>query len=247
MASVLYFFWISITVTIGLVWSIRRAHRSEFPLSLIFPITGWLLIVIPAGARLLHIFYEDPGYYMKNPFRVLDFWNGGFVYYGGLVAGLLFCWIFFTVKPRTRSFWETADFFTPVLCFGTGFGRVACFLQGCCYGKELYGFWSISNRHPTQLYQVVWEIFLLSLILFFDPIRKQLHTRRVTKILGQSSGALFLSWITLSAFGRFIIEFYRDDFRGSMLWGFSVSQIVALAIMSWGGLYLTLRLRASLK
>lgn len=219
MASLLYFFWISITVSLGLIWALKRAESRKFPLELAFEITGWLLIVMPISARLLHAVYEEPQFYLNSPIEFLKVWKGGFVYYGGLLGGLLFSILFFKYKNRERSFWQTADFLTPVLCFGTGFGRIACFIQGCCYGTEWNGIFSIAGRHPTQLYMFFWEAILLAIVLKLE--KRQL----------KFSGSLFLFWISASALGRFFVEFYRGDFRGQFYWGLSVSQHVALILI----------------
>lgn len=188
-------------------------------MNLYFQVTGLLLILIPLGARLFHVLYEEPGYYSEQPLRVLEFWQGGFVYYGGLLLSLFGIILFFGVKKRERTFWQTADFLTPYLILGTGLGRVACFVQGCCFG----GPWPLAfppfERHPTQLYLLFWEAFLFYLL-----------TARFKKSWRQP-GDLFLSWILLSAFGRLIVEHWRVDFRGQMLLGFSISQIIALALM----------------
>ncbi len=220
--AIVYFFWISLTVSGCLALSLRRAHQLHFPLDLFFSITGWLLIAVPVGARLFHVFYEEPAYYWESPIRILQIWRGGFVYYGGTIGGLLFCLIYF-LKPRERTFWQTADFLTPVLCLGTGVGRWACFYQGCCFGRELHTFWAVHGRHPTQLYTFFWEFLLFFLLLKFE----KKHWK---------DGSLFLFWISASAFGRFIVEFYRADFRGDMILGFSVSQIISLGIILLSGL-----------
>ncbi len=179
-----------------------------------------MLITIPIGARLLHIFYEAPSYYAEAPFRVFEVWKGGFVYFGGLIFSILF-FAFYFKKYRERTFWQTADFFTPILSLGTGFGRLACFFQGCCFGKNLDAFWSFRGLHPTQLYLFFWEAGLFLILLRLEKLKLK-------------SGNLFLIWIVTSAFGRFIVEFYRNDFRGQMISGFSISQVVSFILMACG-------------
>lgn len=218
MEALLYFFWISLTITGCLVLSLRRAHTQKFPLELYFSITGWMLITLPLGARLLHVFYEEPAYYAEDPFRVFEIWRGGFVYYGGLLFSLIFFAIYFR-KKRQKNFWQTADFFAPIISLGTGVGRWACFFQGCCFGKDLQAFWSVRGLHPTQLYIFAWEIILFFSLLSLE--KKKLKT-----------GSLFLIWLGFSAFGRFLIEFYRADFRGHMMMGLSVSQIISLFLIA---------------
>ena len=221
MHALLYFFWISLTITGCLILSFRRAHTHKFPQDLFFSVTGWMLITIPLGARLLHVFYEEPAYYAESPLRILEVWRGGFTYFGGLLFSLVF-FIFYFLKPRVRNFWQTTDFFAPILSLGTGVGRIACFLQGCCYGKELHLFWSVRGLHPTQLYIFVWEMVLFISLLKFEKKNWR-------------AGDLFLYWISASALGRFLVEFYRDDFRGQMIAGLSISQVISLVLIMFSG------------
>ena len=218
MQALIYFFWISLTITGCLVLSLRRAHKFHFPLDLYFSVTGWILFTVPVGARLMHVLYEEPAYYAESPLRIFEIWRGGFVYFGGLIFSILF-FAFYFMKPREKTFWQTVDFLAPVLCLGTGVGRLACFFQGCCYGRELHSFWAVNGLHPTQLYMFSWEM-----ILFFTLIK--LENKK------WKTGNFFLFWLALSAFGRFIIEFYRDDFRGQMLFGLSISQVISLLIVA---------------
>ncbi len=197
--------------------ALRRGHTLRFPQELFFAVTGWLLLTIPIGARLLHVFYEEYSYYAESPVRVFQVWTGGFTYFGGLIFSLLF-FVFYFRKPRAKSLWQTADFFAPVFALGTGVGRIACFLQGCCFGNELDLFWSVRGLHPTQLYIFTWEM-----ILFFSLLKLEKKNLK--------SGYLFLLWLSLSALGRFFVEFYRADFRGQMVSGLSISQAISVWII----------------
>lgn len=226
MTSLLYFFWISITVSLALVWALKRSESRKFPSALTFQVTGWLILINPLGARLIHIVYEEPQYYLTDPLKVFAVWEGGFVYYGGLLASLIFGLIFFHSKRREKNFWQTTDFLTPVFCFGTGFGRIACFLQGCCYGKPYEGFLSIGHRYPTQLYMVLWEMILLAGLIKWEKQKPK------------PDGVLFLSWLGLSGLGRFIVEFYRDDFRGSLIFGLSISQVISLGLLLFSSIWI---------
>jgi phosphatidylglycerol---prolipoprotein diacylglyceryl transferase len=221
MQALIYFIWISLTITGCLIWSLRRANSLKYPLELYFSVSGWLLVLIPLGARIFHVLYEEPEYYAESPLRIFEIWRGGFVYFGGLIFSLLF-FVYYFRRARPKSFGETLDFFAPVLCLGTGVGRIACYLQGCCYGRELHAWWSVNGLHPTQLYIFVWEMILLVFLLTFEQ----------RKTIKWHAGNLFLFWMSMSAFGRFVIEFFRDDFRGKMILGLSISQIISLSLIA---------------
>jgi len=220
--SLYYFAWISLLVTALIYYSAKRAESLGFPQALNFKVIGWLLITIPIGARLVHIFYEEPGYYLASPFRMLEFWKGGFVYYGGLVSAVFGIGFLFFYKKQDRSFFQTADFFTPIFILGTGLGRVACYIQGCCFGRD---------GHPTQLYMLGWEM-----ILFFVFIKWE-------KKNDHRPGVYFLSWLVASAIGRFAVEFFRADFRGALLLGLSISQVIAFMIVLVSTAFIVRRLR----
>lgn len=191
-------------------YSSKRGESLRFPPLLNFKIIGWLLVSIPIGARLVHVVYEEPDYYFDFPLRIFEVWKGGFVYYGGLISGTIAITLLFRFKKQERTFFQSADFFTPILILGTGLGRVACYVQGCCYGL---------NGQPTQLYMLAWEM-----VLFFIFIKWE-------KSKNRTPGVLFLAWLAMSAIGRFFVEFIRDDFRGALIQGLSISQVIAFLIV----------------
>jgi phosphatidylglycerol:prolipoprotein diacylglycerol transferase len=227
MLTLFYFTWISLLVSALLVWTAARARKENFPFTLFLHISGILIISLPLGARIFHVFYEAFDFYAEKPFQIFYVWQGGFVYYGGLLAGAFSTILYFQFLKTERTFLATADFFTPALNLGTGLGRVACYVQGCCFGTQ----WPFSfpnwERHPTQLYLLFWEILIYFLL---DSIK--------LKMKAWGPGSHFLTWIGLSALGRFFFEYLRVDFRGSFILGLSVSQWVALIILIVAGIFL---------
>lgn len=170
------------------------------------------------GARLFHIIYEAPLYYLDHPVQMLQFWMGGYVYFGGLLLALLTSWIY--LKRKNEGFLRWADFFTPLVSLGYIFGRIGCFLEGCCYGQYCELPWAVQQRHPTQLYMAAAEF-----ILFLFIVKK--------KPSDQMAGKIFFTWLIGHSLCRFFIEFLRDDDRG-LIWGnlFSISQVLSLIILS---------------
>lgn len=173
------------------------------------------------GGRLGHILVEDPRYYYESPVRIFLFWQGGFVFLGGfLFAGLLS--IIFLYGKRIAQPLLYFDFFAPLISIGYILGRFGCFLNGCCYGKACDLPWGILMpdsqglvylRHPTQIYSVLAE-FLVLMILWIWQKRKSFYMNQVASERNPRLGTLFAAWLFLHSGGRFVIEFYRDDFRG---------------------------------
>ncbi|MBY0386403.1 prolipoprotein diacylglyceryl transferase [bacterium] len=219
-----YFVVISVLL-LGLVfWINSRSRKMHYSgttaLDLFFIVTLGGAI----GARLFHIIFEDPQYYLQNPLLIFSFWNGGFVFYGGLIFGFLSGWVALNVKKQSFAYW--LDFFTPVVSLGYAGGRVACFLTGCCYGKYCDLPWAIAGRHPTQLYAVAAE-----LILFVVILKKEKHQQKMP-------GQLFAFWLMAHSVTRFFIEIFRDDPRGPEFGIFSISMLLSLVFFILSAFFL---------
>lgn len=232
-----YYLVLSLTVCLGLIWLTKRAERFELSrrltldLSLIIMVSGFL------GGRLFHIFYEDFDYYRQDFWRAFQFWNGGFVFYGGAICAALFSMLYLGLK--NKGFFERyLDLFAPVLSFSYMLGRSACLLAGCCYGKFCDLPWAIDGRHPTQAYASLWELGVLFILLGVEKI--PLEQRKFLK----NSGDLFYFWMILHALGRLLMEAFRDDFRGPSL-GFSISSWISVGIILLGIFLLARKPRVS--
>ena len=198
-----------------ILWIDRRAHSpTALSLTAVIFISGFF------SARLFHILYEDRIYYWQQPDQIFAIWRGGFVWYGGvlgaMIAALIWC------RTRHESFLKWADFFAPVIAIGYGVGRLACFFNGCCYGRYCETPWG-AYRHPTQLYMFVYEIAVGLWLLKRE--KAQSETER------KHPGYLFFLWLGLHGFGRFWIELLRDDPRGPDLGPASVSALLSLLFM----------------
>lgn len=103
-------------------------------ISQFLPIIGGFL-----GAKILYVIvsFKD---FLKDPLAVLG--SEGFVVYGGIIAGVLAAWIYCKVKKLV--FLEYFDLIMPEVALAQGFGRIGCFLAGCCYGRETTAAWGIT-------------------------------------------------------------------------------------------------------
>ena len=154
------------------------------------------------GARLLYVIYEFD-YFKKAPLEIFAIWNGGIIFYGGLLGGLL-GFVFFSRTTDLPAL-KALDLLMPAGALAQGFGRIGCFFNGCCYGKEtssplgiVFPF-DISPLHPTQLYESAFCFLLAGFLAFF-------YSRNKDK-----AGATSFLYFTLYPAGRFVIEFFRND------------------------------------
>ena len=149
-----------------------------------------------------------------------NFWlGGGFVFYGGLISGLVFTLVF---AWKTRQSIKSFNIFVPALAIGHAVGRLGCFLAGCCYGAPYDGIGAVHmhglDRYPTQLME---GLTLFALGLLFTA--KGFQARKW----------LVLEYLAIYALVRFLIEFVRGDgIRGIYMYGMSTSQLVSLGFVS---------------
>lgn len=180
------------------------------------------------GAKLLYVIVEF-GQFIKDPLGVLG--SEGFVVYGGIIAGvgavMLYC------HRKGYVFFEYFDLLVPSLALAQGFGRIGCFLAGCCYGRETSSALGVifpvgsfapagTKLLPTQLFSAAGDFIIVIILLFYA--KKANRTGSV--------GAMYLM---LYGIGRFLIEFLRADERGAV--GFlSTSQLISIVITIAAGL-----------
>ena len=231
-----YFLVISLSLSFLLVLLSYRVDK--FCSRISRGVRYWLLLMASGffGGRLMHVFYEEWDYYRPHPEQILYFWNGGFVFLGGLISCLITGYLFTKIKKIKFSEW--ADFFTPLFSLAHAFGRLGCFLAGCCFGSECILPWAYAGRHPTALYLAGGE-FLIFLLLLLAEKKQKFH----------SNGILFVNWLLLHSLMRFYVEFFRDDFRGVFLQipvfgSLSVSQVISLIIIVGCAVFFFYKFRA---
>lgn len=237
--------------------------NGSFNISVSFAMDLALAIMISGfiGARAFHIFYENFSYYQQTPIDVFKIWQGGFVYYGGLLAALASTVVYLRLKKQSFARW--ADLLAPILSLGYALGRIGCFLNGCCYGAEcplpgctIWGHaWSVEFiypglpeglLHPTQLYAVFWELTVVAVLLLIErkilQAQKTLQAKSAVVENSVASGTslatriawpgfLFTLWIFLHSIGRLIMEVFRVDFRGELIFGLSISLWLSLLLL----------------
>lgn len=232
-----YLIILSFIYSAGIIYASKRAVKLDMDQFYTLDISLCIMLGGFFGARIFHVLYEQPEYYWNDPIQLFKVWQGGFVYYGGAIGAFITAVIFMRIKKLNFAVWT--DFFTPLFPLGYGFGRMACFLNGCCYGKACALPWGVHfknvdpnqviHRHPTQIYVLIWELLIFAAVLYFEKHRKT-GTSKLTQWL-KPSGQLFLFWLTFHALGRIFMEFLRDDFRGTFIFSLSVSTWISIFIL----------------
>lgn len=167
----------------------------------------------------------------------------GSTFLGGLIGGLAFFHLLyflcgkFVLKTdeHIKEYNTIISVVIPAIVLAHAFGRIGCLFAGCCYGKLTDAWYGISvyvhgvleKRIPTQLIESIF-LFLLCAVLTYLLIKK--NNRHTVSIYMISYGIF-----------RFLIEFIRDDERGSL--GstiFSPSQLISMAMIVGGVILLIL-------
>lgn len=186
------------------------------------------------------------------PFK---FWQGGLAYYGGLLLAIP-VGIYF-VSTRKFGLGNGADAAGLALPVGLFFGRIGCFLSGCCFGTVCDLPWGVSfppgseaSKHQVLLGRQLSELFPeLSPYLPFTRSVESLpvHPTQIYEAIACALIFLFLYfvvrrrqrflgeifWVSMLLYGvaRFLVEFVRDDDRGVFFGWISTSQIIAIPMI----------------
>lgn len=204
----------------------RKGYNGELASTLIF----WAAVGGLIGARVFSILGDLDGF-LANPLQSV-FSGSGFVFYGGLIGGLLA--VTWSMRRMHLPWALTADCIAPGLALGHGIGRIGCLLAGDGdWGRETTLPWGMAypnaivgwhyplgvRVHPTPLY----EFFAYTVIFaVLWSMRKR----------PQPDGTLFWWYLVLAPAARFCIEFLRINPR--ILFGLTEAQLTSLALMTIG-------------
>ena len=251
--------WYGVMMALGFLagllnWSLigRSCGRDfKFCSDLLF----WIMIAGILGARTAYIL-SDFSYFMANPDKIIRIDEGGLVYFGGFLGA----WVALHLVARAHRtpFLDLADFVITSLPLAHAFGRVGCFMNGCCHGTPTTGALSVTYPvrslawheqlmanlidanawqslavHPVQLYEAAFNLLLFGLVLL------AWHRRR-------HPGTVGVTYLLAYPVGRFLIEFLRGDHR--VRWaGLSVAQWISVGLFAAGWVLLALLWRRARK
>ncbi|MCK5726239.1 MAG: prolipoprotein diacylglyceryl transferase [Thiotrichaceae bacterium] len=158
------------------------------------------------GGRIGYIFLYSFDKFVENPLILFKVYEGGMSFHGGLIGVLMAS--FYLAKKYKIQFLQMGDFIAPLVPIGLAAGRLANFINQELWGKPTDVPWGVvfpasiqdgvlTPRHPSQLYEMFLEGFLLFIILWFYS--------RVPRPIGRISGLFLLFYGLFRAF----VEFFR--------------------------------------
>ena len=239
-----------------------RAAKAGFAPETIWDLTFWFLLSGVGGARLFYLIQhggnvfakcETAGDYLKAAINLPD---GGLVFYGGLILGAAaygwFC------HSRKLPAWKLGDILVPSVFLGIAFGRIGCFLYGCCYGDRCDLPWGVEFPKWMELGKAVapdqfsvpfksqWDrgfitadaattlrIHPTQLYSAIDGSLLCLLTLAYYPVRGRDGSVITLGLLTYPI-TRFLIERLRGDEMGQFGTSLTIAQWISIAMFVGG-------------
>jgi len=210
-----YALFIIIGIVIAISISALRLKQRGGSAGAAVDIAIWTVPFGIVGARFYHVITHFNDYFGagKDPMTALYIWNGGLAIFGGLLFGALGAWI--GARQAGIRFLAYADALVPGLLIAQAVGRL-----GNYFNNELFGIpttlpWGLEIQpgneaypvglpqgllfHPTFLYEMIWSLLGVGLVLFIE---------RKFKL---QWGKTFATYLMFYSFGRIFIESIRID------------------------------------
>ena len=215
----------------GLWTASRRGLRDGIAAETILDLGPWLIVGAIIGARTLYVITFWRQQFAGEPiWAVVMVWQGGLVYYGGLIGASLAYILYARLKKV--PLWKLADVLAPSIALGYVFGRIGCLMNGCCYGRECHLPWAIhfppSHRtyptavHPTEIYDSFLNFCLYCLLAWLFRRKK-------------FDGQVFAAFLVGYAVMRSIVEMFRGDYPQRYLGGWATpAHLVSAGILAAG-------------
>lgn len=186
------------------------------------------------GAKLLYLMYY-PVAFANDPIGVL-LYPGGLVWYGGvagaIIVMLVWCW------RQQLHLLTLGDWLAPSTLLGLAFGRVGCFLSGCCFGAPCALPWAVLYPvghpthplfvHPAPLYATGLAVLLMGSMLWLERAFPSWAAQR-----GSISSVFLIGYGAI----RFGLEMVRGDVLqpvdGFALSASQIMSVMAMAVGVW--------------
>lgn len=202
---------------------------------------NYYILSVILGGRLGYVIFYKPLYYFANPHKIFYLWEGGMSFHGG-VCGIIIAGILFA-KTQKYNLWHLFDRTAFCVLPGLFLGRIANFINGELWGKptaSAIGFifpasGSLTPRHPSQLYEALFEGLVPFIILCF--------VLKFTKLFHRE-GVFSAFFLIFYGTARFIIEAFFREGEGFVNFGLfilSTGQILCTLMIALGFIVLAIK------
>ena len=218
-------------ILLGWIYCKKILIKNKQHIELFDDLITYIIFGIILGGRLGYVIFYNPIYFLNNFSEVFMIWNGGMSFHGGLIGTILATY-FFSKQKNLNSF-IFLDLISLSAPIGIFLGRVSNFINSELYGRQTDVYWGFKflkidniTRHPSQIYEAIFEGIILFILLNF--IYKKYQDLKYGII-----SALFLIFYSLF---RFLIEFTRepDSHIGFIVFNLSMGQIISIIFLIVG-------------
>ena len=228
-------YWYGIMVALGFLlcvlhWSLL-GRKQNLPPGFGSDMGFWIMIAGILGARVAYVLANLPEF-VSHPLSIIRIDEGGLVYYGGFLGGIMA--VILLAYFKKKPLWAFSDFAITAIPLGHAFGRIGCFLNGCCFGCPTHLPWGIAYPensapwfrygttvlHPSQLYETLFNLALYGFLLWYYPRRKR-------------DGNVVAMYLLLYPIQRFLNELIRGDERLQHM-GLTMAQYTSLILFAAG-------------
>lgn len=236
---------IAVAVLLGLLLATRLGRQRGIDPAVISDLLPILVLAAVIGARTYYVLFEWRQYQL-NWLDALAIWRGGIAIHGALIGGTLAVILY--ARWRRIPFWSLLDVLVPSVALGQAIGRWGNFFNSEAFGLPTDLPWKLTipfaNRpvefldqstfHPTFLYESIWNLGVLLLLLL-------LFRRASLGKLNLPAGALSCVYLLSYSTGRLWIEGLRIDplcLIGTPPFctgGLRMAQLMSLVLMAIGG------------
>ena len=218
------------------------------------------MIGVIVGGRLGYMLFYGTAELIDNPLSLFRIWEGGMSFHGGLIGVFAAMWLW--SRRNGLHYFDVMDFVAPLVPIGLGVGRFGNFVGGELWGRHTDVAWGMifpraidtaghtieqlkamaaagqldnEVRHPSQLYQMFLEGFVLFCVLYVVSMRPR------PRYLISGLFALFYGMF------RFLVEFVRepDAQLGYLAWGWlTMGQLLSLPLIGLGLVWIAMSRRS---
>lgn len=217
--------------SVAALYVLCRFHKKSFDDAIYMMVFGFMGAAV--GAKLLYLlvsYREIISLYRSEGIKldwVVGYLRGGFVFYGGLMGAAL--GVFLSARYFSLKVYDYIPALLPPMVLFAGFGRIGCFLTGCCYGCETSSFLGYCYHDsmfapngvplvPVQLIEAVFDFLLVCLFVV-----------KGRRMKGETQ---FFVYVFSYALFRFFLEFWRGDEVRGHVGLLSVSQFISLVLIA---------------
>lgn len=197
--------FVSLGLIIAILFAYRLARKYLLSGEVILDLVVWVLLGGLLMARVFHVVFYEPVYYLANLLDVLKFWQGGASSLGGFTGAALAAWLFIKKRKfKYKEFLPYLDITVLSLWLGWTIGRLGCFMIHDHPGRLSNFFLAVNfpggARHDLGLYDS-----LLALILFVS------YALLFKKLVKWHWGLVAIFSFMDYALVRFLLDWLRAD------------------------------------